>query len=59
VELTGCVMACEKCGLDSIVKSGIVGGRQRFRCKGCRRNFRIGDNHTDEKIATKKALYIL
>ncbi|MCL1970270.1 MAG: hypothetical protein FWF66_02265 [Candidatus Bathyarchaeota archaeon] len=53
------MMACKKCDSENIVKSGIVGGRQRFRCKGCGCNFRIGDNRTDEKIAAKKALCIL
>ena len=52
-------MVCKKCGSENIVKSGIVGGRQRFRCKGCGCNFRLGDNRTDEKIAAKKALCIL
>ena len=47
-------MVCKKCGSENIVKSGIVGGRQRFRCKGCGCNFRLGDNRTDEKIAAKK-----
>jgi transposase len=52
-------LVCKKCGSEKVVRSGIVGGRQRFRCKGCGCNFRLGDNRTDEKIAAKKALCIL
>jgi len=52
-------VSCKKCGSEKTVKSGVVGGRQRFRCKGCGCNFRLGDNRSDEKIAAKKALCIL
>ena len=52
-------IVCKKCGSEKVVRSGIVGGRQRFCCKGCGCNFRLGDNRTDEKIAAKKALCIL
>ena len=53
------MVACKKCGSENIVKSGVVGGKQRFRCKNCGCNFRTGDNRTNEKIAAKKALCIL
>jgi len=53
------MIPCKKCGSNNIIKSGIVGGRQRFRCKKCNCNFRIGDNRTDEKVAAKKNLCIL
>jgi len=52
-------ISCKKCGSEKTVKSGVVRGRQRFRCKGCGCNFRLGDNRSDEKIAAKKALCIL
>jgi transposase len=52
-------VVCKKCSSENIVKSGVVGGRQRFRCKECGCNFRLGDNRTDEKIEAKKALCIL
>jgi len=51
--------ACKSCSSNNIVKSGIVGGRQRFRCKKCNHNFRLGDNRTDETVAAKKFLCIL
>jgi len=50
---------CKKCNSEQVVKSGIVAGKQRFRCKECGCNFRIGDNRTDEKIAAKRRLCIL
>lgn len=53
------MVVCKKCGSEKIVKSGVVKDRQRFRCKNCGCNFRLGDNRTNEKIAAKKALCIL
>jgi transposase-like protein len=50
---------CKKCGSDHMVKSGIIGGRQRFRCKVCGCNFRAGDGRTDEQIAAKRLLCVL
>ena len=28
-------MACPKCGSEESTKNGIVGGRQRYRCRNC------------------------
>jgi len=53
------VVMCKKCGSESVIKSGIVAGRQRFCCKRCRCNFRVGDNRTDEGVAVKKLLCVL
>jgi transposase len=50
---------CKKCGSEETVKNGIVGGKQRYKCKKCRCNFRMGDLRTNEKVAAKKALCIL
>jgi len=50
---------CKKCGGEHAVRNGVVGGRQRYRCKGCGCNFREGDGRTDERIAAKKALCVL
>jgi len=52
-------LTCKKCGSDRVIKSGIVAGRQRFRCKDCGCNFRVGDNRTNETIATKRLLCVL
>jgi transposase len=53
------LMICKKCGLHKAVKSGVIGGRQRFRCKNCGCNFRFGDKRTNERTIIKKALCIL
>lgn len=34
---------CKNCLSDNLVKSGIVLGKQRFKCKDCNSNFRAGD----------------
>ena len=50
---------CKKCGSGESVKNGMVKGKQRFRCKNCGCNFRVGDSRTNERIAAKKAMCIL
>jgi len=53
------VITCKKCNSETVIKSGIVLGRQRFYCKKCGRNFRMGDNRTDKQVGAKKLLCIL
>ena len=49
---------CKKCGSSSCVKSGYIRNSQRYKCKECRCNFKIGDNRG--KISPQaKALAIL
>jgi transposase len=50
---------CKKCGSGQAVKNGVIGGRQRYKCKDCGYNYREGDNRTNDKVAAKKALCIL
>jgi len=50
---------CKTCGSVQTVKSGIIAGKQRYKCKGCESNFREGDKRTNAKVAAKKALCIL
>ena len=50
---------CKKCGALHTVKSGMISGKQRYYCKECGCNFREGDKRTNDRIAAKKALYIL
>ena len=50
---------CKKCGSERTVRSGIITGRQRYKCKGCGCNFREGDKRTNDKVAAKKALCVL
>ncbi len=35
------VKSCPNCGSESYNKSGIVGGRQRYRCKDCNYHFTV------------------
>ena len=35
---------CKKCGSSSCVKSGYIRNSQRYKCKECRCNFKLGDN---------------
>ena len=39
--------------------SGMVAGKQRYKCKDCRYNFRDGDGRTHDRIAAKNALCVL
>jgi len=50
---------CKKCGSENAVRNGVVGGRQRYRCKACGCNYRAGDARTDEGTAAKKAMCAL
>jgi len=50
---------CKKCRSERTVKSGIIAGRQRYKCKDCGSTFREGDKRTNDKVAAKKALCIL
>ncbi|GEM_PF-448366 len=45
-------MFCTKCGSESVFKSGFVKGEQRYRCKGCGRQFAPTNHHN--KTQTKK-----
>ena len=53
------MLACKKCESRRMVKSGIVLGKQRYKCKDCGCHFREGDGRTNEKVAAKKALCVL
>ena len=53
------MIVCKKCGSGQAVKSGIIAGKQRYKCKECGCNFREGDNRTNDSIAAKKALCVL
>ena len=54
------MITCKKCESKKAVKNGKVGeGIQRYKCKECGYNFRVGDKRTNKKIGAKKALSIL
>jgi transposase-like protein len=40
---------CKNCGSCNVVKSGMVRGKQRYKCKDCIFNFVIGDKRTNRK----------
>jgi transposase-like protein len=42
------IEACPNCGSDHYVKSGIINGRQRYRCKKCSYHFTV--NKLGKKI---------
>ncbi|MCL2134441.1 MAG: hypothetical protein FWH37_02640 [Candidatus Bathyarchaeota archaeon] len=50
---------CKKCGSEEIVKSGIIGCKQRYLCKKCKYHFRIGDNRINQETKAEKALCTL
>jgi len=54
---------CKKCGSSRHVKSGVVGGRQRYKCLECGCNFREGDarakGDTPAKLAACIMLYAM
>jgi transposase len=50
---------CKNCHSESIVKSGFVRGKQRYKCKDCGFNFIEGDARTNERIAAKKAMCVI
>jgi transposase len=53
------MLSCKRCSSKEFVKSGIVSGKQRYRCKHCNHYFREGDARTNDNIAAKKALCVL
>ena len=53
------MVTCKKCGSEKSVRNGVVGGKQRYRCKECGYNYREGDGRTNEKVAARKALCTL
>jgi transposase-like protein len=53
------MVVCKKCNSDQAVKNGIVSGKQRYKCKQCGSNFRLGDGRTNNSVAAKKALCVL
>jgi len=50
---------CKKCNSGRTVKNGIVANKQRYKCKDCGCNFRLGDDRTNDNVAAKKALCYL
>ena len=53
------MVKCKKCGSPEHVKNGVVGGRQRYKCRECGCNFRGGDARSSPQMAAKLAMCIL
>lgn len=52
-------IACPKCDSSKVVKSGIINGRQRFRCKSCSYHFTVQKlGKTIDKYYVVKALQL-
>jgi transposase len=44
---------CKKCGSSHCVKNGYIRGNQRYKCKNCGCNFKLGDSRGKIKPETK------
>ena len=53
------MLVCKRCEGQQFIKKGIVGGKQRYKCKECHLHFREGDHRTNDKTVAQKALCIL
>ena len=53
------MVKCKRCGSTENVKSGIVGGKQRYKCRDCGCNFREGDGRMKSQMSAKLAMCIL
>jgi transposase-like protein len=52
-------MKCPKCLYDKSVKSGIIKGRQRYKCKACGFNYTVELKSTSKpKSLKKQALHL-
>ena len=48
---------CKNCGSKKIVKNGFVLDKQRYKCKECRHNFRVGDKR--QRYSEKEKLKVI
>ena len=53
------IIKCKNCNCEKTIKNGKVRNKQRYKCKNCGLNFVIGDERTNAKIASLKALVVL
>jgi len=51
------MLLCKHCGSDQNVRNGYVGGKQRYKCKSCGKNYRVGDLR--EKYTLDKKMKVL
>ena len=51
------MLICKHCGSEESVRNGYVGGKQRYKCKSCGKNYRVGDLR--EKYTLDKKMKVL
>ena len=52
-------MNCRYCGSENTHKSGIIRGKQRYKCKDCRKNFLETDGRSKQTTIAKRALAVM
>ena len=52
-------LGCKKCNSNRYVRSGFVRGHQRYKCKDCGFNFKLGDNRSRTNPAVKALSLLL
>jgi transposase-like protein len=52
-------MRCGKCGSENCIKAGHNHGRQRYKCKGCGRQFTLTEDRNAVKRAFALYLYVV
>jgi transposase len=52
-------MYCRYCGADDSYKNGLVKGKQRYKCRHCKKNFQKKDGRTKESAAAKQMLAVV
>ena len=52
-------MNCRYCRSESTHKSGIIRGKQRYKCKDCGRNFLETDGRSKQTTIAKRALAVM
>jgi len=50
---------CKSCNSTSLIKNGIVFGKQRYKCKSCHYKTRVGDARVKHDDAKKKMAIIM
>lgn len=53
------MVSCKNCQSIKTIKSGLVNGKQRYKCKECGCHFVEGDRRTSADIQAKKALCVV
>ena len=46
-------ISCKFCGGVKLVKNGFVQEKQRYKCKDCGKNFRVGDDRVKHSLEKK------